>query len=557
MNRERIWSILALVAIIVATAVRALALNEGLWMDEIVSVETATLEWTQLLKHVAFSDAHPPLYYLVLSGWRFLFGTSEVALRSLSLASAFGTLVAVWYWLKPRGAWQAFIAVLLLSVSTFHLHYSVEVRPYSLLTFLAVVWLLMYRRALHDERPSARFWWTFIVVEILLTYTSYASMLIVLPANLHFFTVRQHRPRRLFWWTFSQAATLAAGTFWIPLYLIQYFHLPQVMPMAQGVQDSTLITLLAFGMAPVHPSMFVAWGCAVLVITPAACAMVLTFVQSEKPKYVPLQRRTLQMRLWWAVGSIAVILIALSGPVLVCLYLDVSTASMNYLLLELPKAYLLLFGFVFTLLAGVILNRYVIKRGHRFWAAPMILLLAPVVMVPLSMGNVAYHPRYLLILLPLVYALAAHCWVPRGWLPKTALVLFILAAAIPSVFRENQYFEPRQDFRQVSQNIKRLKTRHQDNTLTVVLPMWDRPGLEYYLGQGEAMGVMGVGQLPPRESLPDVVNVVLTRHAYDRSDAYASAFGQLLSPDYRLTDVSRLRQIVQVTYQKIQKGSKP
>ena len=58
--------------------------TEGLWCDEAFSWALAS-KGSALLPLTA-RDFNPPLYYLVLHAWMAIVGTSEVAMRSLSLA---------------------------------------------------------------------------------------------------------------------------------------------------------------------------------------------------------------------------------------------------------------------------------------------------------------------------------------------------------------------------------------------------------------------------------------------------------------------------------------
>ena len=71
----------------------------SLWRDEAFSYLMARLPIHQLLWATA-QDANPPLYYLLLKLWMGIFGTSEIALRSLSLIFFWATLYVVYLILK-------------------------------------------------------------------------------------------------------------------------------------------------------------------------------------------------------------------------------------------------------------------------------------------------------------------------------------------------------------------------------------------------------------------------------------------------------------------------
>lgn len=61
--------------------------SKSLWCDEIFTAEVANYPPAKLMSAVA-ADLHPPLYFLLISLWAKLLGTSEFALRLPSVFSA-------------------------------------------------------------------------------------------------------------------------------------------------------------------------------------------------------------------------------------------------------------------------------------------------------------------------------------------------------------------------------------------------------------------------------------------------------------------------------------
>src|SRR5450759_2521821 len=75
-----------LLIVIIAVAFRVYKLDaQSFWYDEGNSARIAERS-LQLIIAGAAGDIHPPLYYMVLHYWRALFGESEAALRSFSVA---------------------------------------------------------------------------------------------------------------------------------------------------------------------------------------------------------------------------------------------------------------------------------------------------------------------------------------------------------------------------------------------------------------------------------------------------------------------------------------
>jgi uncharacterized membrane protein len=87
-------------ALVIAIAVMARAFQLGsqsLWTDELFtryypSLFSLKFLWTTGLFH----ENSPPLYYIAIKAWMALFGSSETALRSLSLLASVLTLPLVY-----------------------------------------------------------------------------------------------------------------------------------------------------------------------------------------------------------------------------------------------------------------------------------------------------------------------------------------------------------------------------------------------------------------------------------------------------------------------------
>ena len=113
------WVLLALV--MVAAAIRIITIdNQSFWADEALTAYEASRSFTGMLHMVISIETTPPLYFVLIWLWAKAFGTSEVALRSIS-AMAGVALVPIAYLcareLLDRRAGliaAAFVAVLVL-----------------------------------------------------------------------------------------------------------------------------------------------------------------------------------------------------------------------------------------------------------------------------------------------------------------------------------------------------------------------------------------------------------------------------------------------------------
>ncbi len=195
--RLRYWHRFSLAAILVlALAVRLWRIDaQSIWYDEGWSIHLAQASLTDALAQIASPGrTHPPGYYLLLMGWVRLWGSSVVAVRSLS--AVLGTLT-VWAtyglaWRIYRDRWVGLLAATMLALAPAYIIYAQETRMYALLALCAVLlWQLGYRR---DDTSRAygrriRLWsfgrWVFLVaIAILSVYTHYFSVLCLLGLNL-------------------------------------------------------------------------------------------------------------------------------------------------------------------------------------------------------------------------------------------------------------------------------------------------------------------------------------------------------------------------------------
>ena len=94
----------AVLILLLATGLRFHRLDaQSFWNDEGNSARLSERAIPAILEGTA-SDIHPPLYYLLLHGWRALLGDSEFALRALSAFAGVLTVATVAALAKRRGA---------------------------------------------------------------------------------------------------------------------------------------------------------------------------------------------------------------------------------------------------------------------------------------------------------------------------------------------------------------------------------------------------------------------------------------------------------------------
>jgi len=169
-------------------------LVQSFWRDEAFSFLLARQGIWQILLDTA-KDFSPPLYYILLHFWMLIFGSSEIALRSVSLIFFCATLYVIDHFmidvLKIKAKWRyAYLA--LLAINPFLIYYASEARMYSVAVFFVTVSWYAYmtgKKKLH------------IVASALSLYTHYFTALVIVSQLLFSFFQKSHRSNaRAFLW---------------------------------------------------------------------------------------------------------------------------------------------------------------------------------------------------------------------------------------------------------------------------------------------------------------------------------------------------------------------
>jgi hypothetical protein len=139
--------------------------------------------WEQVERTAA--DVHPPLYYLVLSGWSSVAGSSMIALRGLSVLLSLASIPLMYLAVSESLAWRnavthprsrhllALFAAALLAFHPAQVEAARVARMYSLGVFHGVLsaWLLL--RALRAQADGNRWWTAHGLSLAALAYTHY------------------------------------------------------------------------------------------------------------------------------------------------------------------------------------------------------------------------------------------------------------------------------------------------------------------------------------------------------------------------------------------------
>lgn len=217
----------------------------GMYFDECCSWKISQFALSEMLDAVS-RDAHPPLYYLLLKAVGSFVGDSPVAIRGVSIVCGLATIAAVFFlvraaWCEDSGEvlaedsrverdFAAVLAALLVAGSALQVELSLQGRPYTLGTLVAVGAALFVFRA---TRPNGTWlhWAAFAVAACLLSLTHYYGLFTVGSLFLFAVTVLIGECYRNGWSSRMKQLVLGAGIsawclqlawlFWLPIFFEQ------------------------------------------------------------------------------------------------------------------------------------------------------------------------------------------------------------------------------------------------------------------------------------------------------------------------------------------------
>jgi hypothetical protein len=232
------WTAAGAVALALGVVLRFWATSD-LWLDEALSVSIAEVPLTDLPDALR-QDGAPPLYYVLLHGWMKIWGSGDLAVRSLSGLMATATLPLIWLAGRRVGTRAtAWAAALLLASSPFAVRYATETRMYALVLLLTLAGHLVLTRAF--ERPSPGRLAAVAAVSAALLYTHYWSLFLLAVVGT-WLLIRSRREVAARWCLAAVALGGIAWLPWLPIFLFQARHTgtPWVLPAAAGLIPETI-----------------------------------------------------------------------------------------------------------------------------------------------------------------------------------------------------------------------------------------------------------------------------------------------------------------------------
>ena len=126
--------------------------TESIWFDEAASIDGSKESLVSVIQSSGRLHNQPPLYFVLLHFWMLLFGTGEIAVRSLS--AIFGIIsIFVIYQVGCQlfNRKVGLISSFLSAISCYHIYYSQEARAYSLLQLLTFAVFFLFHQNIKNR----------------------------------------------------------------------------------------------------------------------------------------------------------------------------------------------------------------------------------------------------------------------------------------------------------------------------------------------------------------------------------------------------------------------
>src|SRR5689334_14000572 len=153
----------------------------SLWGGDTFTVVGSKMGWGGMFSYIVADIVHPPLIYILLKWWMDLGGESVLWLRLLPDVFGIGLVIPFFLLcrelnLKPT---ETYLALLLVAVNGYLIHYSQEVRMYSMLAFWSVCSFWLFIRYFKSTGTGSGGLIALTVINLLAIYSHYYGWLVV------------------------------------------------------------------------------------------------------------------------------------------------------------------------------------------------------------------------------------------------------------------------------------------------------------------------------------------------------------------------------------------
>ncbi len=342
----------------------------SIWFDEGFSAYMMRFSFADIVRYTA-ADVHPPLYYWL---WVSMWGTSDFALRSLSMILIAATIIVVTgvvYQLfgKRAALWSA----VLLAVSPQLIRFGDEARMYALVALITASATAVLVSSM--RHPTRKKWIMYGVLVSLGMWTHYFTAFVWLSHWVWRWLVRRDfvgaRPYFSRGWILSHVCAIGIFIPWLPFMIKQLTTIQSTGFWISPVTIDTPMNYITNMFLHLPHSEVKGWLAAIVLVFVAS---VITMLRHVVPKL------TSKLQPAWRL----VVSMAFVPPVLIFL---LSLPPLKSSFIERYMLPSVIWTIVFV---GVLLSRYVSMRNKMTWVAPVV----TVVVLILGVGNVYAYGNF-------------------------------------------------------------------------------------------------------------------------------------------------------------------
>ena len=242
---------------VVALSLRLrLTFSGGIWADEGLVINILAIPTVaDMLKFLATHESHPPLFYLMMRGWRVIGGGNDASL--LSFVSVIAALIVPVAYLAGQMLFSrraGLFAAALVAISPSLIDHGSQLRPYGLLPVLVAGSAAFLITSL--QHGGVRRWTLWAISTAALLYTHNWTWLVfgaeIVVASVVILWSRPLRRRRAV--ELAVFAIVIALMFapWLPALLHQLVHAGHTAPPLNSAVDRILFIVLGMFTVPYH-----------------------------------------------------------------------------------------------------------------------------------------------------------------------------------------------------------------------------------------------------------------------------------------------------------------
>lgn len=279
----------------------------SLWHDEAFSALLIKYSWSEMMMRIGL-DVHPPMYYIFLRIWSYIFGHSLFSLRGMSVLFGVLAIITTYYFVNYvfQNRRAALIAAALIAVNPFQVQYVTEARMYTMGAFFAIAAAFALSAALRNQslyyatvanevlreqlkKRFLKFYALFVLSSAILIYTHYYLLFMVaaLGAYALLYCIIKFRAQfsRYGWVILSGVLIAVSFIPWLKIFIFQFKQVGAgywIPPMDVWSIPSTLYELLIRLPNPTH------WMFALVAIFTVYIIFKFIWKQSETEKWLIL-----------------------------------------------------------------------------------------------------------------------------------------------------------------------------------------------------------------------------------------------------------------------------